>query len=61
LGGSQFEASPAKKKINSTSPQSVSQVWWLMPVIPATMGGINRRIEVQTGPDKNSRLYLKNN
>jgi hypothetical protein len=49
-----------RQKFSETSSQPKNWIWWCTSVIPATTGGIGRRIRVQDGPGKNVRLYLKN-
>jgi hypothetical protein len=58
LGGSKFKASPGN---NSQDPISTnSWVWWLTPVIPATMETETRRIAVRLAWAKSETLSQNN-
>jgi hypothetical protein len=42
---------PGEKSSQDLSSTKISWVWWYTPVILATVGSVNRRIEVQASAD----------
>jgi hypothetical protein len=41
---------PTQAKLVRPPSQSISQVWWDIPVIPATMKAVGRKIKVRGHP-----------
>jgi hypothetical protein len=54
-GGSDREDCSSKAASCQDPISRMNWAWWSMPVIPATQGGIGRKVTVQ-GPGKNVRL-----
>jgi hypothetical protein len=51
-----------EQKVGKAPSQSISWVWWHVPVVPVTREATGRRTEGENWPrEKNLRLYLTSN